>query len=177
MKSMTRAELDALLEVAARHSKRDALLFLVIFNHGLRISEAVPGPDTPGLTRENIVDGFLVVQRLKGSRKTVQPLLENEKQGLLELAATRGAGVSLFPLSRATAWRRIKEYGLEAGIPEHKLTPHKLKHTTGRLGYEGGMGVPELQKYLGHVNGKNTLVYLEASEEAACNAFAAAVAK
>jgi integrase len=170
MKSLTRAELDSLLAVAAKYSTTDALLFLLTFNHGLRVSEVC------SLTAKNIADGFLTVQRLKGSKKTTQPLLPNEKEGLLRLAAVRKTG-TLFQISRTTVWRRIKQYGVEAGVPEHKLTPHKLKHTTGRLGYEGGMGVPELQKYLGHVNGKNTLVYLEASEEDACQAFAAAAGK
>jgi hypothetical protein len=47
----------------------------------------------------------------------------------------------------------------------------------GRLGYLGGMGVAELQKYLGHVSGSNTLVYLEARESEACSAFAAAMGR
>jgi hypothetical protein len=37
------------------------------------------------------------------------------------------------------------------------------------------MGVAELQKYLGHKSGANTMIYLEASESGACSAFAAAV--
>jgi integrase len=61
-------------------------------------------------------------------------------------------------------------YGAEAGIPRFKCTPHKLKHATGRLGYEGGMGIPEIQTWLGPVNGKNSMVYMEASEEQAANA-------
>ncbi len=168
MKSLTRQELDKLLVVAKTHSERDWLLLLVIFNHGLRISEAL------ALTRHNLVSNFLVVQRLKGSRKTTQPLLASEKAGLEALASAPGR---FFPVDRTTIWRHLQVYGREAGIPEFKLHAHALKHTTGRLGYEGGMGIPELQAYLGHVNGKNTMVYLEATEEQAANAFAAAVGK
>jgi hypothetical protein len=39
------------------------------------------------------------------------------------------------------------------------------------------MGIPELQKYLGHKNGGNTMIYLEADEAQAASAFAAAVGK
>lgn len=53
MKSFTRPELDALLTVAARYSELDAMMLSVIFNHGLRVSEAVC------LTREHIVGGYL----------------------------------------------------------------------------------------------------------------------
>lgn len=169
MKHLTKDELNGLVAVAEKHDPTFALLILVIFNHGLRISEVL------ALTAENLVNGFLVVQRLKGSRKTTQPLLASERARLEAQAAASPKG--LFDYHRSTAWRRLQAYGAEAGIPQFKLHPHILKHTTGRLAYEGGMGVPELQSYLGHVNGKNTLVYLEASEEQAANAFAAAVGK
>jgi integrase len=167
MKNFTKVELEALLAVARKHSERDYLMLLVTFNHGLRVSE------TLALTGENFVGGFLVVQRLKGSRKTTQPLLASE-QGVLALAK---GSEPLFPVCRMTYWRKMRAYGTEAGIPEFKLHPHTLKHSTGRLGYEGGMGIPELQAYLGHVNGKNTMVYLEATEEQAASAFAAAVGR
>lgn len=168
MKSLTKPELDALLAVAAKYSPLDALMLSVTFNHGLRVSEAV------NLTKANIVGGHVVVQRLKGSRKTSQPLLPNEVAGLEALAATEGR---FFPMHRCTAWRKVQAYGQEAGIPQFKCHPHALKHTTGFLGYKGGMTIPELQSYLGHENGKNTMVYTEVPEQEACNAFAAAVGK
>jgi integrase len=163
MKSLTRLELDALL---AATPEPDRLMFLVAFNHGLRVSEVV------NLNASNIVDEHLVVQRLKRSRRTTQPLLPNEKDGLLALAKKSG---KFFPISRYTADRRLKEYGKKAGIPEHLLHMHCLKHSCGRLGFKGGMSIPEIQAYLGHKNGGNTMIYLQASEEEAANAFAAAV--
>ena len=165
MKSLTKSELDTLL---AATPEPDRLMFLTAFNHGLRVSEVV------NLDASNIVDGHLVVQRLKRSRRTTQPLLPNEKDGLLALAKQEG---KFFPISRWTADRRLKEYGKKAGIPEFKLHMHALKHSCGRLAYLGGMGIPELQAYLGHKNGSNTMIYLESSEEESCNAFAAAVGK
>ena len=164
MKSLTREELARLVEVASQHSAMDSLLIRVIFNHGLRISEAL------ALTDENIVSGHLVVQRLKKSRKTTQPLLPDEQ----ELKSLRGR---FFNICRRTFDRRMKEYGTKAGIPEFKLHAHALKHTTGRLGYLGGMGIPELVAYLGHKNPGNSLKYMEATEEQAASAFAAAVGK
>ena len=165
MKSLTKKELDALL---AATPESDKLLLQVAFNHGLRVSELV------NLDASNIVDNYLVVNRLKGSRRTTQPLLPNEKDGLLALAKQSG---KFFPMSRWTVNRRIKEYGKKAGIPEFKCHPHALRHTTGRLGYLAGIGIPEIQKYLGHVSGSNTLIYLESSEEDACNAYAKVVGK
>ena len=165
MKSLTKKELDALL---AATPEPDRLMFLTAFNHGLRVSEVV------NLDASNIVDGHLVVQRLKRSRRTTQPLLPNEKDGLLALAKQQG---KFFPISRWTADRRLKEYGKKAGIPEHLLHMHCLKHSCGRLGFKGGMSIPEIQAYLGHKNGGNTMIYLQASEEEAADAFAAAVGR
>ena len=103
MKSLTKVELDALL---AATPESDKLLLQVAFNHGLRVSELV------NLDASNIVDNYLVVNRLKGSRRTTQPLLPNEKDGLLALAKQSG---KFFPMSRWTVNRRIKEYGKKAG--------------------------------------------------------------
>jgi integrase/recombinase XerD len=170
MKNFTRPELDSILSVARESSERDYLMFLVMFNHGLRVSEML------ALTPANIIGDFLVVQRLKGSKKTAQPLLPSERDGLLALAKTT-TGLIFEGEYRRKIDRLIKRHGKTAGVPAFKLHAHTFKHTTGRLGYEGGMGIPELQAYLGHVNGKNTMVYLEATEEQAASAFAAAVGK
>jgi integrase len=165
MKSLTKVELDALL---AATPEPDRLMLKVAVNHGLRVSELV------SLDASNIIGNHLVVQRLKKSRRTTQPLLPNEKDGLLALAQKSG---KFFPMSRYTVDRRIKEYGKKAGLPAFKCHAHALRHTTGRLGYLAGIGIPEIQKYLGHVSGSNTLIYLESSEEDACNAYAAVVGK
>jgi integrase len=164
MKSLTKSELLNLIDAAKQESDLDALLFQVMFNHGLRVSEVI------SLNPENVISGHLVVQRLKKSRKTTQPLLDNEK----ELMTMTGR---FFPMSRVTVWRKIRYYGQKAGIPAFKCHPHALKHTTGRLGYLGGMGIPEIVSYLGHVNPGNSLKYMEADESQAAKAFVAAVGK
>lgn len=160
MKSLTMDELKSLIQVAGS----EALMFRVMFNHGLRVSEVI------NLTDANVVDGHLIVQRLKGSKKTTQRLLADEQ----ELTGMTGR---FFPMSRITVWRRIKEYGAKAGIPEFKCHPHIMKHTTGRLAYNGGCGLPEVQSILGHVNGGNSMIYMQAEESEAFAAFAAAVGK
>ena len=169
MKNLTHSELDALLSEARKESEQAYLMLAVMFNHGLRVSEML------ALTSSNIVGDYLVVQRLKGSRKTSQPLLPTEKDALLKMA--EGDGQFFAGEYRRKVDRMIKRLGKKAGIPAFKCHAHILKHTTGRLGYEGGMGIPELQRYLGHVSGANTMVYLEATEEQAASAFAAAVGR
>jgi integrase/recombinase XerD len=169
MKALTEVELDKLLTVAREKSESDYLMLKVTFNHGLRVSE------TLSLTKKNLVNGHLDVQRLKGSKRTRQPLLPNEAYALLKLAAsTEGR---FFTIDRTTFWRRMRQYGEAAGIPVFKCHPHALKHTTGRLAYKGGMGIPEIQMYLGHVSGSNTMKYMEPDEEEASGAFLKAMGK
>jgi integrase len=168
MKAMTRQQLDVVLAVAKAHSEDDYVALLIGFNHGLRVSEIL------SLTPANIVNGCLVIQRLKGSRKTVQPLLPSE---IPAIAARVAAGVPFFNICRKTLWSHMKNYCAEAGVPFGRdfVAVHSLKHSCGRLGFKGGMTIPEVQAYLGHKNGANTMVYLQATEEEAANAFAAAV--
>lgn len=168
MKSLTRSELAGLFEQARQVSELDYLLFLTTFNHGLRASE------TTRLDANNIQGDYLVVQRKKGSEKTTQPLMMDERAALQALATMPGR---FFPMSRMTFWRKMQSYGKAAGIPATKLHPHILKHSCGRLAYLGGMGIPEIQCWLGHKSGSNTLKYMAATEEEAALAFAAAVGK
>ena len=166
MKSLTREQLTALLEAARSESELDHLMLLVTFQHGLRVSE------TLSLTKANLVGGYIVVERGKGSHRCEHPLLPNEVEALTKLAEGRDR---LFPVSRVTFWRRMQHYGKKAGIPATLCHPHALKHTCGRLGFLGGMTVPDLVEYLGHVNPANSLIYAKSDIATASAAFAAAV--
>jgi integrase len=166
VKSLSRQELTSLVAVAQQDGDDMALMIRCCFNHGLRVSELL------SLTKDNIVGNMLVVQRLKGSNQTCQPLLADEKDGLLNLAKTDGL---FFPMSRWTFNRWLKTWGAKAGIEPSRLHAHVLKHSAGRIAYLGGMGLPELQTYLGHVSGSSTMVYVQSSESEAAAAFAAAI--
>jgi type 1 fimbriae regulatory protein FimB/type 1 fimbriae regulatory protein FimE len=165
MKSFTREQLDRLLEVAKDESFIDYLMLLCTFNHGLRVSE------TLSLTASNIVGGYIIVERGKKSHRCEHPLLPSEAEYLTKLQG------KFFNMCRMTFWRRMQHYGAKAGLPPHLCHPHVLKHSCGRIAYEGGMGIPEIQRWLGHKNGANTMVYLQATDEQAAKAFVAAVGK
>src|SRR5258708_6859679 len=184
MKALTRDELRTLLAVAAKHSWQDELMYRLMFNHAMRVTEVVGGwlaqPDGSkvwyeGMTADKVIDGsYIVAPRLKGSKRVEHPVLPDEREALLRLCAEIPEG-RLFPMCRKTAWTHIKQYGVEAGIPWNRVFNHALKHTTGRLGYKGGMTVQEIQEYMGHVNGNNSMVYSRATAEEAAAAFASAI--
>ena len=177
IQSLTRDELLAILACANKKRERDWLLILVAFAHGLRATEVVE------LTRENFADGFITVQRLKGSLKTTQPLLENdepllnEKKGITEYLAGLGPGQQrLFLVTRQRFWQILQEHGAAAGIPEHKRHPHVLKHSVA-MAIIGPAGIEHTHQYLGHKSIASTGEYLKVTDDAASQAAAAALKK
>jgi type 1 fimbriae regulatory protein FimB len=178
MKHLTKDELRRLLEAAKSHSDRDHLMILVAFWHGLRASEVV------SLTVDNFGDGYLTVQRLKGSMKTVQQLFEHDDPLLNERAALAaympqidGGESRLFPVSRKTFWEMVKRYGKAAGLPAYKSHPHVLKFTCGKLGLKGGMQIDDLRQHLGHKSLASTGYYLKSDDQEASAAFARAIGR
>ena len=147
---------------------------LVAYCHGLRASEVV------GLTRANVETGYLVVQRLKRSLKTKQPLIEhenpllNERQVLFDYMAEFNRNQRLFPVTRQRFWQIIQQHAKAAGIPEHKRHPHALKHSIA-MKLIGTAGIENTRQYLGHKSGSSTLEYLKVSDEQASDAAARAL--
>jgi integrase/recombinase XerD len=162
--ALIKDELLALLRVAKEHRERDWLLLLVTYHHGLRISE------TLSITKTSLGSGYLTIQRLKGSEKTTQKLVDHqdpllsESRALFEFARNMRPNQRLFKVSRRQVDRLIKRYGELAQIPEHKRHAHALKHTTAMHMLETEK-VNVVQKRLGHKNGASTLKYLAVGDE------------
>lgn len=154
MKHFPPTRLQELLDHARKDSERNYLMILVGYNHGLRASEIV------GIRGSQIANGHLTIQRLKGSRRTTQPLLPNEREGLERYAARAEKDGLLFPVSRVQFWRIMQRYKRELGWDA--CHPHMLKHSTGRKIIK--RGVEYVQTWLGHVNGSNSLIYSQPDE-------------
>lgn len=141
-------------------------MILVAFCHGLRASEVV------GLTVDSFSDGNLAVQRLKGSLRTVQPLIEhentllNERAGVFEYTCGMAGNQRLFPITRERFWQIVQRHGEAAGLPKHKRHPHVLKHSIA-MQMIGTAGIENTRQYLGHKSMSSTGEYLKTTDEAA----------
>jgi type 1 fimbriae regulatory protein FimB len=172
--ALSREQLLSLLRCARASRERDWLMILVAFSHGLRASEVI------GLTRDDIADGHLNLQRLKGSLRTVQPLMEdadpllNESQALADYAASFLGNQRLFPVSRQRFWQIMQQHCRTARIPERLRHPHVLKHTIAMQTIPSA-GIENVQQYLGHKSISSTGAYLKVSDAVASSKIADAL--
>jgi site-specific recombinase XerD len=164
---LTPTEMESLLAALKRnrHGLRDWLIGLIIYRHGLRVSEACDLRwDDIDFTKRTIV-----VRRLKGSHDSTHYLERDELAGLKRLRReTQGAYVFVnergAPFQRAGIARMIERAGEAAGLsfPVHV---HMLRHACGHALASRGLDTRRLQHYLGHASITNTVRYSQMSPE------------
>jgi type 1 fimbriae regulatory protein FimB/type 1 fimbriae regulatory protein FimE len=169
---LTEAEIDQLLVALRRnrHGHRDWLIGLVIYRHGLRVSEACDlrwdDLDLPKRT--------MICRRLKGSADSSHYLERDEVNGLRLLQrqqqATGKSQAYVFvnergePFKRMGIARMIERAGKAAQLP-FPIHVHMLRHSTGYALANRGMDTRRLQHYLGHASITNTVRYTKMSPE------------
>jgi integrase len=142
---LTEAEMDKLLAALKRnrHGHRDWLIGLIIYRHGLRVSEACDlrwdDIDLPKRT--------IIVRRLKGSTDSVHYLERDEVNGLKLLERQQLAdgikGAYLFinergqPFGRMGIARMIERAGEAAGLPFPVHVQHAAAFDGLRTGGQG----------------------------------------
>jgi len=176
-------ELLALLKAARESSVRDWCLLVLMYQHGLRASEA------GGLPRSavNEADWTLTVKRLKRSNRTLQTILPNgiklmdARKALTEWLAVRPQSAYLFPnpqsapLSRISVYQIFKKHARAANLPEHKSSPHALKHSLGQDLHDSGHGIEVIAACLGHARVDSSRRYFDITFTAADHARQAAI--
>jgi len=165
-KHLVSAEVEKLMEAAkgSRNAARDRRLLLLMFRHGLRVSEACG----LRLSQVDMDSRVLHVARLKQGLSTTHPLRGDElrviKAWLVERARMKPETDAFFiserrsPLSRKTAWLAIRTYGERAGLPVD-AHPHMLRHACGFALADQGADTLLIQDYLGHRNIQHTVRY------------------
>lgn len=159
---LTETELAALLEAAkaGRHGVRNHLLLLMMYRHGLRVSEALDlRRDEIDLDRSRIW-----VRRLKNGLSVEQPVPGDELRAIRRYLATRADALPwLFlserghPLVRQAVNDLLAVAAERAGLaPVH---PHMLRHTCGFHLANRGFDLRLIQDYLGHRDPKHTAHY------------------
>jgi site-specific recombinase XerD len=145
---------------AGRHGVRNHLLVLMMYRHGMRVSETVDlRRDEVDLDRSR-----LWVRRLKNGLSVEQPISGDELRAIRRYLATRTDALPwLFisereqPLTRQSVNHFVATAALRAGLSP--VNPHMLRHSCGFYLANRGYDLRLIQDYLGHRDPKHTVHY------------------
>jgi type 1 fimbriae regulatory protein FimB len=165
-KHLTALEVQRLIDATqgSRNEARDGCLLLLMFRHGLRVSEAC----RLRLDQVDTQSRLLHVVRLKHWPSSVQPLRGDELRAinawLKQRAGMKPTGKTFFvseqrkPLHRSTVNLLLNTCSKAAALP-FSVHPQMLRHACGFALADQGADTRLIQNYLGHRNIQYTVKY------------------
>ena len=160
---LTEDEVEALIKAAkqtGRHGHRDGALILMMYRHGLRVSEVIA-------LRWDQVDfkkAKIHINRLKNGEAATHPIRGPVLRALRKLQRDYLDSQYLFqterggPLTDSTVRKMVARAGREAGL-SFSVHPHMLRHACGFKLANDGHDTRAIQDYLGHRNIQHTVRY------------------
>ena len=166
---LTADEIAKLLSASktSRNPERDYCMLLLMFRHGLRVSELC----SIKLSDINVETKEFHVNRLKGCDGGPHELYNGESPAVRTWLAERTkmnapeSCDTLFiserrkPLSRVTVWLLINQVAQAAGLKHLEIHPHMLRHSCGYALVNKGTDIRIIQGYLGHRSISSTVRY------------------
>lgn len=155
-----RAESVALLDAARRRGSRDYAIMRTLIHQGLRVSELC-GLDVADMRVERGHRVFRLSR--KGDVVHDQAVAPAAVWAIDAYLAGRSEG----PLFVDGAGTRLTRYQVEyllrgcakaAGV-DKRLSPHSLRHACVTLLLDAGVGVPDVQEFMGHAHIETTMRY------------------
>lgn len=167
-------QVSDILRAAYESSRRDHLMLLLSFQHGLRAREVAT------LRVTDMTDGHIHVERIKNSLETTQPLLQNKNplfNEALALAAwlkeRNSESIFLFTSQKGSGLdpdsvgRIARHYMRLAEIPAKLAHHHSLKHALASLMIRSGKDLSFVKQALGHRAVSSTIQYVHIQDSEA----------
>jgi type 1 fimbriae regulatory protein FimB len=171
---LSAAEVQSVFAAAldGRHGVRDHAMLLLLYRHGLRVSELCQ----MALADVDLEDARLWVARLNRGKSGAHPLAadevealrsyleERQLEGMLEIP-TLFVNERKAPLTRAAVYYLVRRAGETAGL-SRPLFPHLLRRSAGYELAREGHDVRLIQDYLGLRTARSVLRFVpEASPD------------
>ena len=159
---LTDAEIQLLLKAAkkTRYPLRNHLLILMMYRHGLRVSEVTALKKA----HLNLAESRIWINRFKSGLSVEQPIAGDELRAIKRYLRTRKDDLPwLFvserkiPLVRQAVNYIVQRVGEKANI--HNVHPHTFRHSCGFYLANKGYDLRLIQDYLGHRDPKHTAHY------------------
>lgn len=159
---LSHAEITLLLKACkdSRYSKRNYCLLLMIYRHGLRVSEAIQLKKSD----VNLHESRIWIKRLKNGLSVEHPISGDELRAIKGYLNSRSDNLPwLFvnerdlPLTRQAVNYIVATAATKANL--ENVHPHTLRHSCGFYLANKGYDTRLIQDYLGHRDPKHTAHY------------------
>ena len=138
---------------------RDKAVLELLFSTGLRVSELC------SLTSDINLNSEELSIRGKGGKVRVVFISDDAKNAVKKyLAARKDMKEELFPLTRRSIERIVKQHAIKSGISK-KVTPHVIRHSFATDLLSNGADIRSVQIMLGHANISTTQIYTHVTDK------------
>ena len=171
-KFLAEAEVDALLEAAARKPGRPGALaraaLELLYATGMRVSELLSLPRSAMGAKAEVM-----IIKGKGGKERMVPLSDPARQASVALlAVTEAQSRFLFPgrdpkqpLTRQAFFLLLKQIALDANLDPARVSPHVLRHSFASHMLARGADLRSLQMLLGHADISTVQIYTHVQTE------------
>jgi type 1 fimbriae regulatory protein FimB len=169
IKYASKAQVEKFLARAKQVSARDYAIFLIMYWHGLRVSEV----GKLQLTDWKPESGRLYIRRSKNGISAEYPVNNETRRAITAWLKARGDKPGPLFVSRRGRGIGVRQladlfskYAARADWPEDLQHPHVMRHSIAVHMVEQGLDILAVKDWLGHRNISSTVIYAQLTNAA-----------